>query len=502
MSNEQIMFEGVLSNTEKIYNDSIYCLYNGQYGEHSLEDMKITKNQIGQMLKTQEESYKKYIGKQSGYFLCEKIEYDWGRHKQVWTVKCVLCGITTVKENGYQWSRGKTGSMLCNCRKERKKEQLRTEQIAREEEKKKKEIEIANEIGKVYGHYKVIECTGLGHGKCIVKCENCGAERKGCGILKLREGVFPHCDCDRVNYNDPKWIGIRNGHCVSVGMDGLRVKLKCDCGRERLANASLYFKSKMYCDCGSPDCEFANDVIRKSREKRDNGEKFESKVETLLIKNGYKTKHVGKTGDYGVDIVAKRNDGLTIAVQCKCNKQSSVGVSAVQEVYAGGRYYGISDFALVAFGNVSVQAVKMAKKLGVYISDGSSFDYPDDIKKYAEGLIPTVSVQTNEKARKLYELNGEKKTLADWAYLYNTKEYKIREGLEKGLTFETALYYQPTPKKVKQYEVQGYTGNLKELCRHFGIVSAPTAYYRIEHGMSVEDAVLTPKQQGGRPRKK
>lgn len=502
MSNEQIMFEGVLSNTEKIYNDSIYCLYNGQYGEHSLDDMKITKNQIGQMLKTQEESYKKYIGKQSGDFLCEKIEYDWGRHKQVWTVKCVLCGIITVKENGYQWSRGKTGSMLCNCRKERKKEQFRTEQIAREKEKKKKELEIANEVGKVYGHYKVIECTGLGHGKCIVKCENCGAERKGCGILKLREGVFPHCDCDRVKYDSPEWIGIRNGHCISVGMDGARVKLKCDCGRERLANPSLYFKSKMYCDCGSPDCKFANDVIRKSREKRENGEKFESKVETLLIENGYKTKHVGKTGDYGVDIVAKRNDGLTIAVQCKCNKQSSVGVSAVQEVYAGGRYYGISDFALVAFGNVSVQAVKMAKKLGVYISDGSSFDYPDDIKKYAEGLIPTVSVQTNEKARKLYELNGEKKTLADWAYLYNTKEYKIREGLEKGLTFETALYYQPTPKKFKQYEVQGYTGNLKELCRHFGIVSAPTAYYRIEHGMSVEDAVLMPKQQSGRPRKK
>ena len=498
MSNEQISFDEVLF-ISKSYDDGIYCLYNGEYGNHSLQDINMTQKQIGTVLRHQEESYKKYIGKQFGDYLCEKIEYDWGKHKQVWTVKCLLCGMQTTKENGYQWSRGKTGSMLCSCRKKLKKEKLRIEKQKREDEKNRMLNELSNEVGKLYGNFEVISCSGLTDGKCIVKCIKCGSERKNAGIIKLRKGILPHCDCERVNYNRPEWVGIRYGHCVSIGMDGGRVRLKCDCGRERIVNPSLYFRSHMYSDCGSPDCKYANEIYKKIRGRRDSGEKYELRVESLLIENGYKTSRIGRTGDYGVDIIAERNDGLKIAVQCKCNKQSNIGVSAVQEVYAGGRYYGMSHFAIVASGNVTAQAIRMARKLGVYISDGMSFDYPDDIKKYAEELIPTINVQGNIKARKLYEFKGEQKTLKEWAYLYQTSENNIKKGMECGLSFETALFYRP---KRKEFVIDGISGNLTELCKHFGVVSPQTAHYRIERGMSIKDAVLTPKRQEGRPLKK
>lgn len=482
MSNEQIMF------------DSIRCLYNGQYGEHSFEDIKVTKKQIYQMLKVQEDAYRKYIGKKFGDYLCENIEYDWGRHKQVWTVRCELCGATAIKENGYQWSRGKTGSMLCNCRAERKKEKIRAEKQVREEEKKKIEKEIMDEIGKTYDNFKVISCDGFGIGKCVVKCVNCGAERKSYGINQLRKGILPHCNCEKANYSDPKWIGTRNVHCVFTGMEGVYARLKCDCGRERLVNPSLFFKSHMYLDCGSPDCEYASDIAKKQRKKLKKGYDFETETENLLFNNGYMTERIGKTGDFGVDIIARRNDGLLIAIQCKCNHNSNVGVGTIQEVYAGGRYYGLSHFAVVAFGNVTAQAIKMAKKLGIYISDGNSFDYPDDIKKYAEELIPTIKVQKNDKVRKLYELNGEKKTLKDWAYLYNANVDNVRKGLKRGLTLEMALLYKPSKKQ--QYEVKGVSGSIDQLCNHFGIVTAQAARYRINRGMSIEEAVLAPQQSG------
>lgn len=42
------------------------------------------------------------------------------------------------------------------------------------------------------------------------------------------------------------------------------------------------------------------------------------------------------------------------------------------------------------------------------------------------------------------------------------------------------------------YTVDGVTGNLPALCRHFGVVAKDTARFRIKRGMSVRDALLTP----------
>lgn len=479
--------------------ETITCLYNGQYGPHSLSEINVAPKQMTQLLNVQKKAYEKYIGKEFGDFVCENIEYDWGKHKQSWAVRCKLCGKLFYKDNGYQWSRGKTGSMSCECRKNRKKEQERLNRQFKENEKLKQEEEIRNEIGKVYGNYRVISCDGLGDNHCIVQCEKCGAIRKRNGILRLRRGEFQTCNCGIMNYSDPDLIGTRNGNCVFVGLEGNRAKIRCDCGRERIVNKTAFFKYHSYKNCGSYECPYASDTEKKSRKNRNDGLSYEIEAEWLLTTNGYTVKRIGRSGDFGVDLIAVRSDGLKIAVQCKCNKSVAVGVGAMQEVYAGGAYYGITHFAVIAFGVVTKAALKMAKKLGIYISDGNTFEYPENIEKYANDLVPTIQIHANTRTKKLYEINGEWKTLNDWAYIYGTSCYNINKGLKRGLTLETAVHFKP--KDEKKYTIRGITDSIEGLCRHFGVVSSQTARYRIGRGMSIEEAVLTEKMQLGRPRK-
>lgn len=506
--NEQLDFFMELNNTKSDNantKSTYHCMVNGVYGNYTPEQMGVTQRQVVQLLKVQEEAYKKYIGKVVGDFTCENIEYDWGTHRQVWAVRCNICGKEKKIDNGYQWSRGKTYSNHCDCWYDRKKEKIVAKRMAAEATKKerqeRKQRELDAEIGKIYGHFEVIECYGIGARGCVVKCLDCGETLKSRTINQLRAGNFPKCKCERIVYDDdPKWIGVRNGHLVSEKMEKGCVVCRCDCGRIRRVKQTSFFKYNLFTNCADPECEYTNDVKKKAYYARKSGDDFELMTEMLLHTEGYKTEHIGKSGDYGIDIIATDKSGMKIAIQCKCNVHGMTSVKAVQEVYAGGRYYDLEHFAVVAFGEVSANAVRMAKKLGVYISDGKEFVFPEDMKEYAKMLIPTVKTQKHEKRRKLYELNGEWDTLPNWAFKYETSEDYIRRGLKRGLSFENALKYKPYGKK-KQYTVNGVTGTITELCNHFRIVSAATAMSRYQSGHSIEEAVLMEKMQPGRPRK-
>ena len=355
------------------------------------------------------------------------------------------------------------------------------------------------EIGRLYGKFEVISYKG--YDACKVRCTECGAERrKGVAISKLRNGIYPECNCGKPRYGDPKWIGLRSGHLTVERHEGRYFICKCDCGRER-AFLDSYFANNRYRDCGNPECEFIEEQKKRSLGAKIRGEAYEAIAKAIIESGGYKTKLVAKTGDFGVDIIATDNNGIEIAVQCKSNMKDTTGVDAVQQVYAGGRYYGLERFAVISHSGYSKNAILMAKRLGVYLSDGRSFVYPDDIGKYAKDLVPTYNAAKHPKAQKLYEMNGEKKTLANWAFEYGTHEAYVRKGLKKGLSLENALKYKPRT-KVHTYEVNGFIGTLSELCDRFGVVKYPCALYRITNGWSPEDAVLTPKMKnGGRPRK-
>jgi restriction system protein len=67
------------------------------------------------------------------------------------------------------------------------------------------------------------------------------------------------------------------------------------------------------------------------------GIEFEQYVAARLRENGWEVSTTAATGDYGVDLIAKRGDEC-IAVQCK-RYGKSVGVSAVQQVVAGAMHH-------------------------------------------------------------------------------------------------------------------------------------------------------------------
>lgn len=490
---EQMNFFSNIDTTNSIkYNaQAVECLFNGERGMHTFKDMRISKSQYETTLVVQEDAYRKYIGRTVGDFDVLAIEYDWGTHKQVWTVRCNTCGEISYKPDGYQWSRGKMYSMQCKkCRIYARDERIQREEEEKRLRKERRDAEIREktsaELHKMYGKFEVVEYKG--HESCKVKCVECGAVRtKNCTISNLQNGIYPRCDCGRPKYGDGSWIGKRVGHLTVNGHEGHHFICRCDCGRERIVIDS-YFAQKRYRDCGSPECEYIEEAKSRSIAAKMRGNAYEGIAEAVIISGGYKTKHVGKTGDYGVDIIAEDSDGMAIAVQCKSNMSKTVGVEAVQQVYAGGRYYGLEHFAVMSHSGYSVQAVKMAKKLGVYLSDGKTFIYPDNMKKYADGLIPTYNVQKHIKAQKLYEMNGVKKTLPNWAFEYGTSVSRVKAGLKKGLTLENALKYNPAIKRT--YTYKGFTGTVAEICREFNVgVTSQTIYNRINKGMSIDEAI-------------
>lgn len=62
----------------------------------------------------QEMFYQDRIGKRYGCFEVTNVEYDWENHWQVWTLKCVHCGLTKQTHNGKDYAKGKNKGN-CKC---------------------------------------------------------------------------------------------------------------------------------------------------------------------------------------------------------------------------------------------------------------------------------------------------------------------------------------------------------------------------------------------------
>ncbi len=118
--------------------------------------------------------------------------------------------------------------------------------------------------------------------------------------------------------------------------------------------------------------ELENDIFGFEKNKEDEkdlndnmtGAEFEDYCVSILRKNGFNNvKKTKASGDHGVDITASKDD-IFYVFQCKCYS-SSVGNSAVQEVYAGKKYYD-ADIAIVMTNSYfTSQAIDDAKKLKV-----------------------------------------------------------------------------------------------------------------------------------------
>lgn len=97
---------------------------------------------------------------------------------------------------------------------------------------------------------------------------------------------------------------------------------------------------------------------------RMSGEEFERYVAKKLRAKGYTdVQFTPTTGDYGVDITAVKG-GVLYAFQCK-RYTGSVGVAAVQEVFAGSRKYGADRAVVITNSTYTPNAKTLANDLGV-----------------------------------------------------------------------------------------------------------------------------------------
>ena len=422
----------------------MWCLWNGEYGEHDVQDFS------GKHLQYMDECHAKWVGHIVGDFTCIKVEYDWGKRDQRWTIKCNLCGAVSYRYHAKEWRR--RTDARCGCRKAEAKE--RKEQEEREKKERAKERKAKAEAKKIEKSKK--------------------------------EPVVS-------KYASDEWIGKRNGHLTAIGRDGSLFICRCDCGNELTVRPVELFTRKTKKVCGEPDCQYSSVVHRIRQTHKKEGIAYEREIESMLIEKGYNAKATKGVGDFGVDIIITNADGSLTAVQCK-KQEDPAGVDAVQEVYAGGRFYDCTKFAVICDQGFSNPAILMGKKLGVYLCNGD-FDMPSDIEQYASSLLPVF--HSNKGLQKLYEIGGEKHTLADWAAIYGKPVRKVEKLIKDGCTAETAL---KTAKsyEYQRYSVRGVDGNLTEICKYFEVFPQ-TVSYRINHmGMTLEEAIFTPTKRAAK----
>lgn len=108
---------------------------------------------------------------------------------------------------------------------------------------------------------------------------------------------------------------------------------------------------------------------KKYKDRAAAGVEFEHEMCRILKKNGFREIRMTKTsGDFGADILAKRN-GLIFAIQCKYYT-GSVGVDAVQQASSGCQYYEADLPVVVTNSYFTRNAVQLAEQTGVVLWDG------------------------------------------------------------------------------------------------------------------------------------
>lgn len=119
-----------------------------------------------------------------------------------------------------------------------------------------------------------------------------------------------------------------------------------------------------------------NNYIHSSLSKIDkmNGYEFEEYLFHLFKESGYKVKRTPKSGDYGVDLVLINPDNKEkIAVQAKRYKKK-VGVSAIQQVVGGMKYYGCEEAIVVTNSFFTQPAIDLALINGVELIDRNNIN--------------------------------------------------------------------------------------------------------------------------------
>ncbi len=104
--------------------------------------------------------------------------------------------------------------------------------------------------------------------------------------------------------------------------------------------------------------KLSNEIQVNSNNNHDKGLKFENLCFQKLRSQGWLLKQTPVSGDQGVDIIASI-DNLRLCIQCK-DHQKAIGNKAVQEVYAGKKYWSGTHAILISRSGFTKSAKKLA----------------------------------------------------------------------------------------------------------------------------------------------
>ncbi len=102
------------------------------------------------------------------------------------------------------------------------------------------------------------------------------------------------------------------------------------------------------------------------------GEEFEKYLKAHFERLGYKVKSVGGKGDFGADLVCKKDNETTI-IQAKRYK-NPVGIEAVQQISAARAYYKADKLMVVTNSYYTKAAKELAKSNNVELWDRDSIN--------------------------------------------------------------------------------------------------------------------------------
>lgn len=146
----------------------MYCLYNGEYGEHDIAGF----GGLDKIVERQKETYKAYQGVVIGDYTILSVEYDWGKRSQRAEVECNFCHKRQYIYHLSDWRRGKGRSTRCECHKIRDN----IDKLLEPTMPKKKPNDYLSEVGKTINGWCVTEYIGK---NCFyVECGNCGKRKK------------------------------------------------------------------------------------------------------------------------------------------------------------------------------------------------------------------------------------------------------------------------------------------------------------------------------------
>jgi hypothetical protein len=174
-----------------------------------------------QITSMQAEYYSKRIGQRFGVWIVTDIYYDWESRKQVWTLRCEVCGREKVTKNSRDILKGQGGTCKHGIQKSSVPKEKR---VLNNDEQW---------LGRVFGTEKIVGFQKKSDKYVwICECQSCHTSHLR-EPRELKNGTAPTCICQYRKY-DESWVGKKFNDLTIIEYKNSKFTCRCVCGKETI----------------------------------------------------------------------------------------------------------------------------------------------------------------------------------------------------------------------------------------------------------------------------